>query len=102
MEEEGDKLKNQQCDSSSSSSGNGGEGFGPLPGEKVIALDENLPDGALEAYWAQLRREREAQGGGGGKEKEEGGKAKRNTIKVWEWMDEGREGGRGGEEIRRP
>ena len=83
MKEEGDKLKNQS--SSNSSSSNSGEGLGPLPGEKVIALDENLPDGALEAYWAQLRREREGQGGGGGggeEKKEEGGKAKRKTIKV--------------------
>lgn len=100
MEEEGNKLKNQiQGGSSSSSSGNGGEGFGPLPGEKVIALDENLPDGALEAYWAELRREREVQRGGGGEgggeEKEKSGKAKRSTIKVWEWMEEGRERGEG-------
>jgi len=106
MKEEGDKLKNQQQTSSSSSSSgssNSGEGLGPLPGEKVISLDENLPDGALEAYWAQLRREREGQGGGGGggggggeEKKEEGGKAKRKTIKVCGWRWGEKAGGRGG------
>ena len=101
MKEEGDKLKNQEQTSTSTSTSTSGEGLEPLSGEKVISLDENLPDGALEAYWAQLRREREGQGGGGGgggggeeEKKEEGGKAKRKMIKVCGGKAGGREGGR--------
>ena len=56
-----------------------GDGFKPLPGEKVIVLDEHLQDGVLEEYFAQLRKEaqeEEQQGGAAGV------KEKRKTIKV--------------------
>lgn len=62
-----------------------------LPGEKVLVLDENLPDGALEEYFAGLRSARGGQGEGGagtgaagaaGAEGGAAGKPKRKTIKV--------------------
>ena len=65
----------------------------PLPGEKVLVLDESLPDGALEEYFAGLRSsgaellgqgQGQGQGGDGiGRGAEgAGGKPKRRTIKV--------------------
>lgn len=57
--------------------------FRPLPGERVIELDENLPDGVLEEYWAELRREREgSHEGTDGKQTSGRGQSKRKTIKV--------------------
>ncbi|EWM25339.1 hypothetical protein Naga_100196g12 [Nannochloropsis gaditana] len=56
--------------------------FRPLPGERVIELDENLPDGVLEEYWAELRREREgSHEGTDGKQTSGRGQSKRKTIK---------------------
>ena len=79
MKEAGDKAKSKEQGSSSEKKESSASpaAVGPLPGEKVIVLDENLKDGELEAYWAQLRKEREE----GGQEKE-GTKPKRKTIKV--------------------
>jgi hypothetical protein len=61
-------------------------GIAPLPGEKVLVLDESLPDGALEEYFAELRSSRaqgnNGGGGGGGGAGEDGGKPKRRTIQV--------------------
>lgn len=57
--------------------------FRPLPGEQVIELNENLPDGILEEYWAELRREREgSHEGTDGKQTSDRGQSKRKTIKV--------------------
>lgn len=66
-----------------------GGGIAALPGEKVLVLDENLPDGALEEYFAGLRSGKGAQQGeagagaaAAGAGGAEGGKPKRKTIKV--------------------
>lgn len=65
-----------------------GGGIAPLPGEKVLVLDESLPDGALEEYFASLRsgagQGRQGEGGGAGAAPAEGtaGKPRRGKVKV--------------------
>lgn len=91
------ELKKKSKDDSGAAVTPGEGPLKPLPGETVLVLDENLPDGALEDLFKKMREEEEAKeqkksssassfssrdkGGRGGRKNEEW-HAKRKKIKV--------------------